>query len=248
MAPLLAALVTVIIHNPAHVPPDVLTRAQAHIEQLFVDAGVLRHLAGALHFPPSQKTAMQVKLSTCCRVDATRSAAGAQESSRINVPGDALALTSASRVRSLDPWLLRALDDGLLQSATLRFLVRTLEVSDVIVYLQEGVCRDAAACTMIAPTPGPGRLLRVNFVLRTPQGATMLLCHRDRLIAQIGHELQHAVEISSHRDVVDDVTLSNFFRRIGHRRSRASEYETEAAIQTGRLVLEELHSSHRSAP
>jgi hypothetical protein len=170
-----------------------------------------------------------------------------QESSPNNAPRDESPLASASRVRSLDPSLRRALDDRLVRSETLRVLVRTLDASDVVVYLQEGVCRDAAACTMIAPTTGPGRLLRVNFVLRTPQGATMLLCRRDRLIAQIGHELQHAVEISTHREVVDDVTLSNFYKRIGRRR-RGSEYETEAAVQTGARVVDELHNnSSRSA-
>jgi hypothetical protein len=154
--------------------------------------------------------------------------------------------TVARRVRSLDPNVLVALREGITRSATVRRLVDTIEESDVIVYLQEGACHDAAACTMIAETPGPGRLLRVNFVLRTPAGATVLLCHRDRLVAQIAHELQHAVEIANNPDVASARSLENLYRRIGIRRGNQSAYESSAAIEAGERALAELGQPEKS--
>jgi hypothetical protein len=40
MVPLLVALVTVIVHNTAEVPRELLTRAQAQVEHVFADAGL----------------------------------------------------------------------------------------------------------------------------------------------------------------------------------------------------------------
>jgi hypothetical protein len=127
---------------------------------------------------------------------------------------------ATGHVRTLNPHLLVALNDGMTRSRTLRQLAATLDASDVVVYLDEGVCSDAAACTMIAGTSNDVRWLRTNFVLRTPTGATSLLCHRDQLIAQIGHELQHAVEIANHAGVNDERTLAQLYGRIGRRRAR----------------------------
>jgi hypothetical protein len=147
---------------------------------------------------------------------------------------------ATTHVRALNPHLLAALHDGMARSSTLRRLVAALDESDVMVYLEEGPCSDAAACTMIAGTSSDVRWLRTNFVLRTPTGATSLLCHRERLIAQIGHELQHAVEIATHVDVNDERTLSQLYGRIGRRRGRVPAYESAAAIQTGERVLAEV--------
>jgi hypothetical protein len=146
----------------------------------------------------------------------------------------------AAHVRALNPHLLAALHEGMTRSRTLRQLVAALDASDVVIYLEEGACSDAAACTMFAGTSNGVRWLRTNFVLRTPTGATSLLCHRERLIAQIGHELQHAVEIANHADVNDERTLSQLYGRIGRRRGRATAYESAAAIQTGERVLAEV--------
>ena len=74
-------------------------------------------------------------------------------------------------------------------------------------------------------------------------GSGTFLGHQDRLIAQIGHELQHAVEIAGNSDVNDASTLSVLYERIGERRGSPSDirYETEAAIQAGQRVLREIH-------
>jgi hypothetical protein len=155
---------------------------------------------------------------------------------------------SATHIRSLNQFVTEALHEGLAKSPALRALVAELEASNVILYLEEGHCPKSAACTMIATTPDRRvRLLRVNFVLRTPQGASVFLCHRDRLIAQIGHELQHAVEIARNPEVVDEATLAALYIRIGHQ-NRSNGYESDEAIRSGELVLVELHSAGASSP
>jgi hypothetical protein len=150
---------------------------------------------------------------------------------------------SATHIRTLNRFVTEALQEGLAKSPALRALAAELEASNVILYLEEGPCPESAACTMIASTQdGPMRLLRVNFVLRTSQGASVFLCHRDRLIAQIGHELQHAVEIARNPEVVDKATLAALYARIGYE-NRAHGYESDEAIRRGELVFAEVHAA-----
>ena len=148
-----------------------------------------------------------------------------------------------SNVRSLNAHVKAALSDGLRRSAIVRELVASIDVAGVVVYLEEGPCAEGVGCTMLVPSPGSIRLLRVNFVLRTPDGATPLLCRRERLIAQIGHELQHVAEIAADASVSDEESLSDLFRRIGHQRGHAQAFETDRAQRTSQLILEELRTT-----
>ena len=60
----------------------------------------------------------------------------------------------------------------------------------------------------------------------------------DQLIALIAHELQHALEVIEHEDVVDAATMQAMFRKIGV--SVKGGYETAAAGAMGDRVLAEL--------
>ena len=95
---------------------------------------------------------------------------------------------------------------------------------------------------MIVKTSGQTRLVHINF-RNAGTGPDVFLAYQDRLMAQIGHELQHAVEIASNSDVIDAATLSGLHERIGERRDSRGDirYETEAAIQAGQRVLREIH-------
>ena len=149
----------------------------------------------------------------------------------------------ATSVRSSNARLAGALADGISRSETLRSLVATLDASNLIVYLHNGNCvRPAEACLMIARTGGDTRLVHINFRI-AGNGSGPFLGHQDRLIAQIGHELQHAVEIAGNTDVIDAAALTGLYDRIGWRRESADRigYETEAAIQAGLRVLREVN-------
>ena len=60
----------------------------------------------------------------------------------------------------------------------------------------------------------------------------------DQLLALIAHELQHALEVIEHEDVVDGATMQAMFRKIGV--SVKGGYETAAAAAIGDRVLSEV--------
>ena len=160
-----------------------------------------------------------------------------------DVSAQSTVLPPSSSVRSSNARLAGALADGLSRSETLRSLVATLDASNLIVYLHNGNCvRPAEACLMIARTGGNSRLVHINFRI-AGNGSGTFLGHQDRLIAQIGHELQHAVEIASNSDVIDASTLFRLYEQIGERRDSTGDirYETEVAIKAGQRVLREIH-------
>ena len=68
-----------------------------------------------------------------------------------------------------------------------------------------------------------------------------------RLIARIGHELQHANEIAARPEVVDDRSLLAFYASLdvysGHGERTV---ETEAALRAGDRVLSEILAAERS--
>jgi hypothetical protein len=142
----------------------------------------------------------------------------------------------SARVRSTDRRIAYALRRGAEASPTFRRLLRELEESTVIVYVEAGRCQhlQPAGCLALVAASGGQRFLRV---LVNPQQPT------DRLVAMIAHELQHAREVSEAPEVVDDATVAALFRRIGRQRDGMLDvYETPAAIRIGELVAKELKS------
>ena len=154
--------------------------------------------------------------------------------------------SAPGHVRSTDRRLRAALLDGLERSSSLREINAALNAAAVIVSLEEGSCRGALACTMIIKLPRQvqTRLLRINFVFYLDGDSTPLWRDRNRLIATIAHELQHALEISDDPQVVDEATLARLFQRIGWWRvGDGVAFETAAALMTQRTVLSELSTS-----
>jgi hypothetical protein len=161
----------------------------------------------------------------------------------IDVEAQSAVRPESTNVRSANSRLAGALSDGIRRSHTLRSLVAALDASNVIVYLHDGRCvRPAEACLMIVRTASETRLVHINFRI-AGTGPDVFLAYQDRLITQIGHELQHAVEIANNSDVIDAATLSGLYDRIGERRDSLGDirYETEAAIQAGQRILREIH-------
>jgi hypothetical protein len=149
-------------------------------------------------------------------------------------------------VRPMGAVLTDALKEGRRRSNTFNRLLDRLERSDLIVYLQIGSCPDAQsiACLAMIGASDANRFVRVTFVMRIRGGESILAVFTDHLIAQIGHELQHAVEIADDPGVVDGATLDAAYARWGFRPDpRSRTHESVPAIQAGRSVLDELRRS-----
>jgi hypothetical protein len=146
-----------------------------------------------------------------------------------------LAAPRLPRVRANGiPSLAALLADGAAASAKFRRLVATIDASDGIVYIEPGTCRHGVrACLMLTvQVAGPHRILRIAVDT-----------HRDRreLVAAIGHELQHAVEVLSDRHVIDYHTMYSFFEHIGP--TGSERFETPAAVRVGMEVMAELRTT-----
>jgi hypothetical protein len=77
---------------------------------------------------------------------------------------------------------------------------------------------------------GKNRLLRILVDPRRAPGC--------EVIASIGHELQHALEVLSNPNVRTSFGMSSFFHQIGPEGS-ARRFETPEAIQVGVAVANE---------
>jgi hypothetical protein len=136
-------------------------------------------------------------------------------------------------VRSTQERTLRMLEAGAERSPTIARLRATLEQSDLIVYVQ--TVRDLAPSIdgrMMLLNAGHGRRY-VRIDIRQSLGSKEML-------AIVGHELQHAVEIAGARDVRDDQSMIELYRRIGVSRDARSHFETLAARAAGYQVRSEL--------
>jgi hypothetical protein len=139
---------------------------------------------------------------------------------------------ASPRLRPADFTAGRALERGLACCPTVGGLVRELEASDLIVYLETGfVERPAMGRTVLMGATRNERYVRVTLHrLTSPEG----------LIELLGHELQHAVEIARAPDVRDGETMLALFRRIGLRRGATTRFETAEARAVGFRVRAEI--------
>ena len=139
-----------------------------------------------------------------------------------------------SHVRSSDSSLIALIARATQQSATFRGLIDTINSSDGIVYVEAGRCRYSRTCLTGVSTAGEYRMLWVTIDTRRVDS---------ELIASIGHELQHAVEILSNPGVRTTAAMylfySRFARRVGTGRGA---FETEAATKIGNAVREEIRA------
>jgi hypothetical protein len=142
-----------------------------------------------------------------------------------------------SQVRSSSSSILVLIARAREQSTTFRRLLDTVGTTDGIVYVEAGRCRYSRACLTGVSAAGAYRMLWVTVDTRRVDLD---------LIASIGHELQHAIEILSNPDVRDTAAMyifySRFARRVGTGRGA---WETAAATAAGNAVREEIERSSR---
>ena len=107
-----------------------------------------------------------------------------------------------------------------------------IQATDGVVYVEEGRCGfGVLSCLWLSVTvSGPFRVLRVR-VDRRRRGAD---CD---LMASIGHELKHAIEVLSEPHVTDMPSMYSFLERQG--RNGLERFETQAAIRVGLQVGKE---------
>ena len=152
-------------------------------------------------------------------------------------PADGGLLSSPDRrVRSTDRRIAELLQVGVDRSATFANLVRSINASDVIVYIEaaRALPNALAGRLLLLPMAAHQRYLRIQVRADLPS---------HDLIALIGHELRHALEIAEDPSVRDSPAMLSLYQRIGHPSAGAlHSYDTVAAQNTGRKVRLELAS------
>jgi hypothetical protein len=138
--------------------------------------------------------------------------------------------------------VLELLEEGRHRSATFAKVVAGIEQSRGIVYVEFGYCAfghlNGCLLPFIARAEGE-RYLRIVVSPDRNQRT------HDQLLALVAHELQHALEVIEHEEVVDAPTMQEMFRKIGAPVRHG--YETPAARATGDKVLAELVIEARRA-
>jgi hypothetical protein len=144
-------------------------------------------------------------------------------------------LDFSPHVRSSDAWILQLLDEGRNRSFTLRGLLDHIEQSDGIVYVERGTCPVAPmhGCLLLWMEERANvRFLRIQIDARG--------ISRDRMIAVVAHELQHAREVLDKSGVRTVRTMISLYLRIGSSLCCTVSYETEQAKTMADIVLREL--------
>ena len=149
------------------------------------------------------------------------------------LPAEQLLASNARRIRSAQPRLTQLLHEGVRRSRTFADLVSRVHRTDLIVYIETSyeLGGDTVGRILLQTVAGGQRYVRVQ-VRPTLYG--------DQIIAVIGHELRHALEVAEDTTVVDDATLAKLYRRIGRASDGRKGFETEAARATGLRVRDEL--------
>ena len=139
--------------------------------------------------------------------------------------------TDRSRVRSNNTAIVALIAQAEQQSPTFRAMVETIDASDGIVYIQAAPCRHGVqACLKNVTAVGAHRFLWVNVNVRKDD--------RD-LMASIGHELRHAIEVLNEPSVRNFTAMHMLYRRIGTY-GDTTAFETSAATKAGEAVRTEV--------
>jgi hypothetical protein len=149
---------------------------------------------------------------------------------------NALAGGIGPRVRSSHAYLRAMIDEAVMRSPTFRDLVAAIGATDGIVYVEQGACKHGVrACLALDVTPAAGfRILRVLVDARQPDWDVM---------ASIGHELRHALEVLENRAIVDNAGIYLFYAETRDAKDRP--FETRAATEAGFAVRREVSSFAR---
>jgi hypothetical protein len=117
------------------------------------------------------------------------------------------------------------------RSSTVDRLIRDLDATDVIVYVQlSALPHVKTGCTTLSAVTSRGRFLRILINARL---------HSWAQVPMLGHELQHALEIGRAVDVTTKAKLRELYQLIGIRGAKEDQYETYEAQRIEALVRSE---------
>lgn len=139
-------------------------------------------------------------------------------------------------IRPLHPLLAQILDAGYGRSATFRALVDRLEAGDVVVYMQYGQLPGDIQGRLSFLGAAAGRRYVLVELIRELE--------ESRMIAIVGHELRHAVEVLEQPEIVDRARFALAYESTGFRRRQfaggGTGFDTAAAIAAGQRIWREL--------
>jgi hypothetical protein len=140
-------------------------------------------------------------------------------------------------IRSHHPELVDAIAAGVRTSVTLRDLIAHIEASDVVAYLVLHRSPSASVAAHVSFISAAGGRRYVSVIV-DPRYAGC------QLIALLGHELQHVVEIADEPSVIDDRSLAAFYQRIGFAENgwASDRFDSQPAIDAGRRVMREMRA------
>lgn len=151
----------------------------------------------------------------------------------------AASFTTFTHVRTLHPALTAAIRAGVEQSDCFRALVDRIAASDIVVHVMYADRQPAgiAGHVAFAVAAGGARYVRISVSPRLRGCA---------LLAILGHELQHVVEIADEPSVVDQASMAAFYSRIGEPLDeRTTTFDTAAAVAAGDRVRREVLGNGR---
>jgi hypothetical protein len=148
---------------------------------------------------------------------------------------DAIPIRSSigPHVRGATPAVNAMIATGVKRSTTFARLVRDLDDTDVIVYVEIVKSLPAGLDGRLSFSTAAGgfRYLRIQVPANTG---------KHDLIAVMGHELQHAMEIAEHANVQDSEGVASLYKLIGLQAHGVDRYDTTEARSVGRRVRAEL--------
>lgn len=162
--------------------------------------------------------------------------------------GVLLAAASLSRaddlkhVRTEVSYLHTVFEHAVSRSSTLSTIVERIDRSNVIAYV---TCEHFISVTIEGRTMWVAAVHDVRYV----RVQVDCLLPRHRLVAILGHELQHVAEVAAAPDVVDVRSFGRLFGSIGFSICHfVEQFETPAAIEAGERVRREVFSNVRRLP
>jgi hypothetical protein len=146
-----------------------------------------------------------------------------------------------SHVRALDPRTREWIHVGTTQSPTFRALLGRLAASDLILYVEivDGIIGGSAGRLYFVTATPSVRYVRIELVA---QGNVR------EMVALVGHELQHAVEIANAPQVRDRQALALLYLGMGENGLNRSQYDSVAARVTEERVRSELAGYRAGLP
>ncbi|HTH03738.1 MAG TPA: hypothetical protein VL882_25855 [Vicinamibacterales bacterium] len=155
----------------------------------------------------------------------------------VNVTRGVMSAAVAYHVRSTDPRVQEWLRIGAAESRTFRSLLNLLGESDLIVHVQLVDRLATAGQTYFVNATATIRYVRIEVEFRSSL---------TEMVALIGHELQHAVEIAQQPRIRDRQTLALFYKGMPGNSMSTTVYDSVAARVMEDRVRREMWGAVRS--